>query len=239
LWLTSKLFIAEYKETFNQYYYGDAGDASGGSNIKSSKGTKVKSSDEDLKRHAANLPVGLMSKCNPRTCKFQGKCVSQTTLEDLELMRNDFWGDYGGAAPSTSVRRINLVQICRAAYRPSSDSFEFMAGQRRFNNRLLCEAGFLILLGLSNSPNASDACGQWHRAKKYVREGKDLIAQVEDCGIKFSDMDIGIDKGEKKRNKLNHARAFIMYYTKSFGDTIPSADGKHHMCCNVCGDVLL
>ena len=37
-----------------------------------------------------------------------------------------------------------------------------------------CEAAYLVLLGISNSPHASKAPGQWIRAKKFFAEGKDI-----------------------------------------------------------------
>ena len=93
---------------------------------------------------------------------------------------------------------------------------------QRKNNRAVCEAAYLIMLGLSNSPHASKAPGQWRRIKKYVREGKNL------AGIKYSSTveDTQNLKMGKKNVKKNNAVTFIQWFSKEFGDTIPGSEGK-------------
>ena len=70
--------------------------------------------------------------------------------------------------------------ILRNSYRSNEDDFQFFAGCKEKNNRRVCESGFLILLGIINSPIASKAPGQWKRLKKYVASGKDV------AGIEYS-----------------------------------------------------
>ena len=110
----------------------------------------------------------------------------------------------------------------RSAYRPNTDEFEFYAGCKEKNNRAVCEAAYLVMLGLSNSPHANKAPGQWRRIKKYVREGKDL------AGIKYSSTveDTQNLKKEKKNVKKNNAVTFIQWFSKEFDDTIPGSEGK-------------
>ena len=71
-----------------------------------------------------------------------------------------------------------------------------------------------------NSPNASDAPNQWRRLKEYVSTGKDIL------GIEYSTVpEQRTIKGEN-RLKFNGAVAFIEYFAKNFGDTIPDEHGK-------------
>ena len=116
-------------------------------------------------------------------------------------------------------KMLLLLAILRTAYRPHEDDFHFYAGCKKVNNRKICEAAFLNLIGLMNSPNVSDAPNQWQRLKEHVSCGKDGE------GIEY-----GADKLKSKmkgetRVKFNHAVAFIEYFAKTFGDTIPDEHG--------------
>ncbi len=124
--------------------------------------------------------------------------------------------------PSSATRRLKLLTILRKSCRPNEDDFQFFAGCKEKNNRRVCEAGFFILLGITNSPIASKAPGQWKRLKKYVASGKDV------AGIEYKS--VGEEKlleAESKSNKMKSAIIFIEYFAKEFGDTIPGAEGKY------------
>jgi hypothetical protein len=105
-----------------------------------------------------------------------------------------------------------LLTILRKSYRPNEDDFQFFAGCKEKNNRRrVCEAGFLILLGITNSPIASKAPGQWKRLKKYVASGKDV------AGIEYKSVsDEKLMKAESKSNKMKSAITFIEYFAKEF-----------------------
>jgi len=183
---------------------------------------QFKSGDNDLKNYALNLPRSMMAKCSS-DCKFGGKCVDRTTIEDMESMLFDFWENADCPAPSAATRRLKIIQILRSAYRSHEKEFHFFAGCKDFNNRRVCEAAYLILLGLSNSPNASKAPGQWLRAKKFVQQGKDI------SGIKYrwneDAQEEEMLKAENKKTKSESARDFILYFSREFGDTIPGSEG--------------
>ena len=185
--------------------------------------TKSRPTDNDAKQYAFNMPFMFIGDCNSE-CKYGGTCVEQTTIKDMRSMVNAFWDEYECDAPSAATRRIKILAILRSAYRPNTDEFEFYAGCKEKNNRVVCEAAFLIMLGISNSPQASKAPGQWRRLKKYVREGKDL-AGVKYCST-ANEEDIKNLKKEKKEVKKNNAVTFIQWFSKEFGDTIPGAEGK-------------
>jgi len=179
-----------------------------------------KSSDSDLKNYAFSRPGMGIGRCS-KDCKFGGTCVEETTIGDMQDMVNDFWDDDESDAPSAATRRLKILTILRKSYQPNEDEFQFFAGCKIKNNRRVCEAGFLILLGISNSPIASTAPGQWKRMKKYVAEGKDL------AGIEYKSVgEEKLMKAESKSNKMKSALTFIEYFAKEFGDTIPGAEGK-------------
>jgi len=181
----------------------------------------LKSTDNDLKNFAFDMSRMGMSSCNPSVCKQGGNCVQKSTIEDMRTMVNDFWGVSDECAPSSKTRQLLILNILRSAYRPDEEDFHFFAGNKAKNNRRVCEAGYLILLGLSNNPNASAAPRQWTNLKKYVKSG------AQAAGIPYaSKLSKGkLEKSEPKRNKMNSATSFILMFGRDFGDTIPGPEG--------------
>ena len=181
---------------------------------------RIKSTDNDLKSFAFDLSRMGMVSCNPSSCKLGGQCVQKTTIESMRHMVNDFWGNSEDPAPSSKTRHLLILNILKSAFRPDSEEFHFYATNYEKNNRKVCEAGFLILLGLSNNPNASAAPRQWTNLKKYVKSGK--IA----AGVPYSTKSEGLlMKVESKSTKFKSATTFIEYFAKEFGDTIPGPQG--------------
>jgi|GEM_PF-6835378 len=178
-----------------------------------------KSSDRDLKNYAFDMPRMSIGRCSA-DCRFGGTCVGQTSIDDMQAMINDFWDEYDCEAPSSATRRLKLLKILQSSFDKNTGEFNFYAGCKDRDNRKVCEAGFLILLGISNSPYASKAPGQWRRLKKYVFDGKDA------AGIEYrSKAEETLLKAENKSNKMKSALTFIEYFAKEFGDTIPGAEG--------------
>ena len=212
-----------YDDLEQEYYCFDAERFSNKNNsteIKKEK--KHKSSDQELKAHALNLPMSLWSSCNPVTCPYNGGCVNRARAGgEITAMRDGFWGCYSDDAPATKTRKQLIIETLRNFRRPEAkEGFVFVTGNKEKNNSLVCEAGYLILMGISNHPNASMAPTQWRSAKKYVVQGVNYqeIENMEDDKIPAA-------------NKTNNAKAFILYFTKTFGDTIPSAEGVLILCC--------
>lgn len=141
---------------------------------------RFKSTDNDLKNYSFDIPRMRMAKCSSSTCHLDGTCVELTTIQDMETMVTDFWDDADCAAPSSETRRLKILDILRRSFRPNKKEFHFYAGCKDKDNREVCEAAYLILLGLSNSPHVSKAPGQWKRAKAHILQGKDA------AGIKYS-----------------------------------------------------
>jgi hypothetical protein len=187
----------------------------------SSKPKRYKSTDNDMKRYAFEMSRMGMASCNPTVCKLGGRCIQKTTIEDMRQMVTDFWGEFEDGAPSSKTRRLLLIEICRAAHRADLGEFHFYAGNKTHNNTRVCEAAYLILLGLSNHPNASAAPGQWINAKDYILSGK------EKAGIPYSTKaEELLLKAETKSTKLKSATTFIEFFAKEFGDTIPGPEGN-------------
>jgi hypothetical protein len=186
-----------------------------------SKPKRFKSTDNDMKRFAYDMSRMGMASCNPTVCKLGGDCVQKTTIADMRQMVSEFWGEFDDGAPSSKTRRLLILEIIRTAFRPDSGEFYFYAGNKMKNNTRVCEAGYLILLGLSNNPNASAAPGQWITAKDYIVTGKDK------AGVAYSTKsDDILQKAETRSSKLKSATTFIEFFAKEFGDTIPGPEGK-------------
>lgn len=184
---------------------------------------RFKSTDNDLKRFAFDITRMGMASCNPTVCKLGGECVQNSTIADMRQMVKDFWGDFEDSAPSSKTRRLLILDILRSAFRPDSGEFHFYAGNKMKNNRRVCEAGYLILLGLSNNPNASAAPNQWSNAKKYIISGKDK------AGIPYSTTkEELLLKAVTKSSKFRSAATFIEFFAKEFGDTIPGPEGIYY-----------
>jgi len=188
-----------------------------------SKPKRLKSTDQDMKRFAFDMSRMGMTSCNPTVCKFGGECVQKSTIADMRQMVLDFWGESEDGAPSSKTRRLLILEILRSAFRPDTGEFEFYAGNKRKNNTRVCEAAYLILLGLSNHPNASAAPGQWINTKEYVVSGKGK------AGVPYSTKKEDLlRKAESKSIKFKSATTFIEFFAKEFGDTIPGPEGIHY-----------
>jgi hypothetical protein len=186
---------------------------------------RLKSTDNDLKNFAFDMSRMGMLSCNPSVCKLGGACIQKSTFEDMRQMVNDFWGNHDDCAPSSKTRQLLILNILRSAYRPDEDDFHFYAGNKMKNNRRVCEAAYLILLGLSNNPNASAAPRQWINLRKYVKSG------AEAAGISYASKKPKgqLMKSESKKQKTNSAKAFILMFGRDFGDTIPGPEGIHYL----------
>ena len=185
---------------------------------------KYRSSDSDLKNYAFTRPQMSIARCSSLECRFGGDCVGATTMDDMQGMINDFWDDEECEAPSSATQRLKLLTILRITDQMRMTFSFSLAAKRRIIGVRVCEAGFLILLGITNSPIASKAPGQWKRLKKYVASGKDV------AGIEYKSVsEEKLIKAESKSNKIKSALTFIEYFAKEFGDTIPSAEGKYYI----------
>ena len=183
---------------------------------------KKKSNDAELKRFAMGDNRFSVCNCNPTECKFGGNCVGATTIADMKDMVESFWGStLDCTAPATSTRRLLILAILDESYNKIENQFYFYAGCKKRDNRRICEAAFLNLLGLMNSPNASKAPAQWINAKKHITSG-DYVNKIP---YSTSKMKSSKSFGEK-RVKFNHAVAFIEYFARTFGDTIPDEHGN-------------
>jgi len=188
--------------------------------------SREKKTNALLKHNAFNTPFAKISRCNPSTCPYKGNCVDKSTIEEIHQMKIDFWGEPDDTdAPSRDTRRKLILKILTSSFRSYNKTFEFIIGSKEKNNRLVCESGFLIALGLSNNPNASQAPSQWRNSKKYVLEGYNL-----DSDKKYSYSELtnsGKMIKEKSQTKFNNCSTYIHNYAITFGDTVPDENGKN------------
>jgi hypothetical protein len=150
--------------------------------------------------------------CNVKNCKYEGKCVSSSTILEIVDLRTDFWGDKLKHAPKAKERRNKIIDIITKA--KQGDELKFSVGSGK-KSRYVCEAGILILLGLSTSKNYSDANNQWKNVKKLVMN--------EDDGAMDNRL---FHKGQHRDEKFMNAVAYIKHIAKFFSDRVPIAGGE-------------
>jgi hypothetical protein len=188
--------------------------------------TVDKKTNHILKYRAFHTPFATISRCNPNTCPYGGKCIDKSTFEEVYDMKVDFWGDVEKEAPSRDTKRKLILKILTKSFRRSNRTFEFIIGNKDKDNRLVCEAAYLIALGLSNNKNASQAPSQWRNTKKFVLDGNGF-----DDLTKYSYSEVtnsGKMKREEKSTKYDHAITFIHNYAINYGDTNPGENGNLH-----------
>jgi hypothetical protein len=151
--------------------------------------------------------------CNIKNCAYEGKCISSSTIAEIVNLKTDFWGDKLKHAPAVNERREKIIDILTKAKQGDELKFSIGFGKKL---RYVCEAGFLILLGLSTSKNYSDANSQWKRAKKFVMN--------EDNSVLDNKL---FHKGEYRNEKFMNAVAYIIHIAKFFGDKVPVAGGEN------------
>lgn len=182
-----------------------------------------KKSNYLLKYRAFHTPFAQISRCNPNTCPYGGNCIDESTFKEVYDMKKDFWGDVNAEAPSRKLKRKLILEILKKSFRQYNKTFEFIIGSKEKDNRLVCEAAFLIALGLSNNSNASQASSQWRNTKKYVMRGDHLDPNKQYTYSEITNS--GKLKQESYKSKFEHARTFIRNYALTYGDTVPDENG--------------
>lgn len=162
-----------------------------------------RSSDSEMKKFADEFLLSEVDlyPCNPSTCKVvscvtntTGQCCRDVRVGDVCQLRRNFWGDIGGSVPTTKERSEKILTHLRDAHSKNAQKkFTFKVGDVE-----VCESAFLILLGLSVKPNASDAPSQWRNHKRFVEEGEPSVLKITP-GI------------PRLTRKLNDAIAYIKY----------------------------
>jgi hypothetical protein len=173
-----------------------------------SANSNYKRDDVATKNEYCRIPLEdfLQMKCNSNLCEYGGKCIQKTTIEQLERLREKIWGCFNSEAPTASQRKKIIDEILQASFVKHKGKFRFITGGEPGNYNLVCEAGYLILLGLSKNRNASQCSYQWKQAKNRVL-GKTIET---------------FQKPHKKE-KADSATAYISYITNKIADTSPYA----------------
>ena len=162
--------------------------------------------DEQIKSFAKDtMSIGVGNfHCNPSTCCNHGGCVGNTTIAETMALRKSFWQGDETEAPSTNTRSILILKILGQAWNHHSQAFIFYSTNTPGANRVVCEAGYLILLGLSKYQNACDAPGQWLRTKKKIIS-------------RMNDMPEELPKGMvTSKFKSDDCRSYIQYIADIF-----------------------
>jgi len=71
------------------------------------------SSAARLKEFAFNIQLMDFVKlnCKIKNCKYDGKCISSSTILEILELRTEFWGDRLKRAPAASERRQKIIDI--------------------------------------------------------------------------------------------------------------------------------
>jgi len=170
----------------------------------------TKRSDKQTRNEYCDIPLHqfLTMKCNSNLCPYGGRCVNETTIGDLEALRKKMWGGLTVEAPTAKQRKHFIIEVLQASYNKAENKFQFIAGGNAGNYHLVCEAAYMILLGVSKNRNASDCSWQWKNAKKAI-----LGFIPEKVSTKLN-----------KHSKLDSANTYIEYITSKLADTSPFAN---------------
>lgn len=193
------------------------------------------SSDEVLKWRAFTTPIGELARCNPSTCPYKGNCIGKMAIDDMMGIKEAFWGKIDEDTPTRSTRRLMILKILQSSIRRSTKTFEFVCGNKEHSNTVICEAAYLIALGLSNNPNSSRAPSQWINLKKWVMNGYDLDSTMKYSYAKITEQPSNSKIVKEKRAlKFEDAVAFIYYFAKEYGDRVAGSDtGNNILHCNI------
>lgn len=166
-----------------------------------------KRDDNQTRAEFCDIPLHefLKLECNANTCPFGGKCINATTIGELKSLRMKTWGGLMEQAPTAKQRKNFIYDILQASFNKAENKFQFIAGGSPGNYHLVCEAAYLILLGISKSRNASDCSFQWKTAKRRV-----LGLEKETIPLKLH-----------KQEKLDSAVTYIDHVTTKLADTSP------------------
>jgi hypothetical protein len=179
------------------------------SSLSSPTAVSSKRDDKTTRDDSCGIPLNefLYLQCNKNLCEFGGRCVQKTTIEELKTMREKLWGCLNSEPPTASDRKEFIDDILRASFVKHDQSFKFIAGGVAGNYNLVCEAGYLILLGLSKNRNASQSTYQWKTAKNRV-----LGKTTETLNTILH-----------SQEQLDRATAYIEFIASKYADTSPFA----------------
>jgi hypothetical protein len=104
--------------------------------------------------------------CGDR-CANGGNCLNLDNVDYVDLVGGlveKFWGKQNTEAAYGNERRRANLEVIFKEHIPQADSngrLSFMIPARDTGNVRICEASFLLMLGLISSRRASDAPRQW------------------------------------------------------------------------------
>lgn len=108
---------------------------------------KKRSSDEELKFNAMSKSFTETAKI----CRCQQPCSTNVTLNQVSILREDFWGNSESRAPSSQERGCKIRELLKDSYVKKSRKFEFkiknlaVKDPRQPNYyTTVCEGNFII-----------------------------------------------------------------------------------------------
>ena len=186
---------------------------------------------ESMKASAMAISVGRMMKIDncSEVCGLGRKCIRKMSWGSISDLKLFLWGQPDAAAPKPAARLrkyneiFNIYQAQRAQENSKNLTFK-LDGQR------ICEATFLVLLGLI-IPNAvaSDVNSQWRSVKKaYLKRtaptllnGPNIVEMIDNLE-EFRDPNL-----PRYKSKREHAIGWISNLCNAMNaDTIVTMEGS-------------
>ena len=185
------------------------------SNYKERKGRR---SNDALKHDALMRPFfdiasSLAIPCNS-TCCFKKSCTNLKINKVLEA-RTSFFGATCEPAPTDKEKAAKIVEVLNTTTHKDDK------GNLIFNidKNQLCTAGYARVIGLSNSPDISEAPGQFRRLINEHLNGKSSLEMLATAKIK-------LDKNQKYTVMKGFIEAFITGLAKYYSDSLPSTKSE-------------
>jgi len=182
---------------------------------------------DEVKKDALEAPfLGVLQElCAPcnSTCSLNKDCTKNVSLVCCAKLREDFFGPIGKPAPGDRERANKLMDILKnKTRRDTKDNLLF-----KLDDKHVCAAAYLRLLGLSSSPDLGKAPGQFRRLLAGYLNGTDEFDLLSAEKLK-------LDAKDKCTQMRGLQKAFLNMLATYFADSVPVAKYEKG---NVCVDV--
>jgi len=184
--------------------------------VQPTKKTGGRRGGDDLKNDAFKKPfmgtlASLLAPCN-NTCTLGKACTKQVPMDLCFEARQNFFGPLGKPGPGDRDRAAKIMDILKNdSRRDHNDNISF-----KLNKYRLCTAGYLRIIGLSDSPDLGKAPGQFRRLLTGFLRGADDLELLATEKIK-------LDAKDRYSAARGMQIAFINMLGTYFSDSIPVA----------------
>lgn len=154
-----------------------------------------------------------MSAQSKSLCKYNCRCIPDTSIEEITALRKEFWGGAFDTPPNPSRRKKQLERIIADAHDRVTNTFLFRVG-----TRAICERALLLLLGLVG--NHGRPPRQWRDAIQSFKDGS-FYSRGDNPKKDATDVELKRLKSDQTK-KSSHAKSYIQWLALIFADTSPT-----------------